>query len=108
MNHFMDAYKPDINSKLFNVLGTDDGYKGLPPTFFQICGLDPLRDEAMIYERKLREENGVTTKSQIYPGVPHGYWAMFPEWEKSKKFVNDTVKGIEWILSQNRLDQLEY
>ena len=28
---------------------------GLPPTFFQIAGLDPLRDEGLLYEKLLRE-----------------------------------------------------
>lgn len=47
--------------------------KGLPPAFFQLAGLDPLRDEALIYERLLREENNTPTKLTIYDGFGHMY-----------------------------------
>ncbi|EEB94038.1 hypothetical protein MPER_07220 [Moniliophthora perniciosa FA553] len=30
-------------------------YKGLPPAFIQVCGLDPLRDEGILYEKVLKE-----------------------------------------------------
>lgn len=36
--------------------------KSLPPCYMQVAGLDPLRDEALIWERVLREANGVATK----------------------------------------------
>lgn len=45
--------------------------KGLPPAFFQLGGLDPLRDEALIYERLLREENSTSTKLMVYDGYGH-------------------------------------
>jgi acetyl esterase/lipase len=37
----------------------------LPPTFFQICGLDPLRDDAFLYNRLLREA-GCKTYVKVY------------------------------------------
>lgn len=36
-------------------------HENLPPAYIQICGLDPLRDEALLYERLLRED-GIKTK----------------------------------------------
>jgi acetyl esterase/lipase len=36
-------------------------HTGLPPAYIQICGLDPLRDEGLLYERLLREQ-GVPTR----------------------------------------------
>ncbi|OCL04974.1 hypothetical protein AOQ84DRAFT_105538 [Glonium stellatum] len=102
---FMTNYNPDINSPLFNVLsaGADkekNAFKGLPPTVFQICGLDPLRDEALVYEQVLREEAGVKTKLYVYPGVPHGFWGFLPDWHVSKAFVRDTVEGMGWLLKE--------
>jgi acetyl esterase/lipase len=38
------------------------GHGGLPPQYFQICGADPRRDEALVYERILREREGTATK----------------------------------------------
>ena len=38
---------------------------GLPPTFFQIAGIDPLRDEGLLYEKLLREA-GVKTQLIMY------------------------------------------
>jgi acetyl esterase/lipase len=102
INIFMDAYKPDVESPLFNVLGLDDDQlKGTSPTFLQVCGLDPLRDEAMIYERELRRL-GVTTNIKVYPGVPHGFWGVFPTWQKSRDFVDDTIQGVAWLLEQKK------
>lgn len=74
------------------------GHGSLPPVYFQVCGLDPLRDEALIYERILREEYGIKTKLDIYPGLGHYFWTNWPHLEKSRTFVEDTVQGMRWLL----------
>ena len=40
-------------------------HANLPPTFFQICGLDPVRDDAFLYDRLLREA-GCKTYVKVY------------------------------------------
>lgn len=75
-------------------------HKDLPPAYFQVCGLDPLRDDGLIYERVLREEAGVKTKIDVYKGLGHYFWTNFPELEMSRTFVEDTVKGVKWLLEQ--------
>jgi acetyl esterase/lipase len=64
--------------------------------------MDPLRDEALVYERLLREDIGIKTKLNVYPGVPHGFWSVFPSFEGSKKFVAETVDGIAWLLEASK------
>jgi len=39
-------------------------FKDLPPLYIQVDGGDPLRDEAMLYERFMREA-GVATKMDM-------------------------------------------
>ena len=63
---------PDESSTLFSPL-LHENLKGLPPAFFQVCGLDPLRDEALIYESVLKE-NGVDTRLDVYDGFGHMFW----------------------------------
>ncbi|EMD36030.1 hypothetical protein CERSUDRAFT_53081 [Gelatoporia subvermispora B] len=38
---------------------------GVAPAYIQVCGADALRDEALLYERLLRED-GVQTKMDVY------------------------------------------
>ncbi|KAH6724390.1 alpha/beta hydrolase fold-3 domain-containing protein [Leptodontidium sp. 2 PMI_412] len=95
----------DMSSSLFVPFlygKTERGHKDLPPAYFQVCGLDPLRDEALIYERVLREESGVKTKLDVYKGLGHYFWTNFPELEMSRTFVEDTVKGMRWLLEQEK------
>jgi acetyl esterase/lipase len=56
--------------------------------------MDPLRDEGLIYEQTLREEWGVKTRMDIYPGLPHGFWSFYPTVGFSKKHLADTMNGM--------------
>ncbi|KAM0077291.1 hypothetical protein ACKRZS_010595 [Fusarium odoratissimum] len=96
---FMKAYKPDINSPLFVPFNHPRGHAGVPPTYIQVCGMDSLRDEGLIYERVLAEENGVPTRLDIYPGLPHHFWEFFPTLDQHiEKRTTDSVKAILWLL----------
>lgn len=78
------------------------GHRDLPPAYLQVCGLDPLHDEALIYERVLREEAGVRTRLDLYAGLGHYFWTNFPRLEASRRFVEDTVRGVKWLLEQQK------
>lgn len=97
MDATMGHWKPDIHSPLFSPFNSLKGPKGLPPTYFQVCGLDPLRDDGLVYEKELKA-NGVATRLDVYPGLPHGGWGFFPDLKQSKKFIVDTAKGYAWLL----------
>jgi len=100
-NNLPGSYNSDQMSPLAHPMAFES-HAGLPPTYFQICGKDPLRDEGLIYEEILREENGIKTLVDVYPGLPHGFWAIWPEASFSKKLHEDSVKGIKWLLEQSK------
>ena len=62
--------------------------------------MDPLRDEGLIYATMLEEDNGIKTRVEVYPGLPHGHWGFFPFLESSKKFRKEQVEGFGWLLGK--------
>ena len=64
------------------------------------CRMDPLRDDSLIYESVLREDYGVSTKLDVYSGVPHGAPDFFPMLPIAGKALDDMKAGVEWILNQ--------
>jgi acetyl esterase/lipase len=100
LDMFTRAYQPDEHDPLYAPFNHPKGHADLPPAYFQVCGLDPLRDDALIYERVLREEYGIATRLDIYPGLPHGFWASFPMLKSADKFRKDIVEGMGWLLGR--------
>ncbi|KAH6870990.1 Alpha/Beta hydrolase protein [Thelonectria olida] len=97
--HEYRSYAADVGSPIwspFNWPGSKP-HSGLPRTYFQICGLDVLRDEGLMYERVLRKDYGIPTKVDLYPGLPHMFVPNFPEHSATKKYPADTSRGIGWL-----------
>lgn len=95
-----DAYDQagfDIYSSKFSPFNALNPHIGMPPTYIQVCGLDPLRDDGLIYERALRE-NGVSTRMSVYSGVPHGHYSAWPHATTSRKWDFDVVSSAGWLL----------
>lgn len=65
--------------------------------FFSVCGWDPRRDEALLLEKLLKEE-GLDTRVDVYPGLPHGFWTTCPDLPVSKGWSRDLVNGVRWIV----------
>jgi acetyl esterase/lipase len=93
-----DALKPDVFSPLYSPL-LHENLSKLPAAFFQLCGLDPLKDEGVLYEKLLREDHGTRTKVEIYEGFGHMFWTNWPLMRRSTEFVNDTLVGVQWLLT---------
>ncbi|KIW29764.1 uncharacterized protein PV07_05553 [Cladophialophora immunda] len=108
-----EAFKPDPASKLCYPFDQHDprdggggagrgsvkhGHLGVAPAYFQVCGLDPARDDGLIYEKVLREECDVPTRLDLYRGWAHCWWAMFPDLDMSRRRMRDAVDGVGWLL----------
>jgi acetyl esterase/lipase len=96
---FMDIYRPDQHSPDFSPYNDVESFSKLPKTYVQVCGMDPLRDDGLIYEKTLRG-HGVDTRLDVYPGVPHAFSRVFPQLTQAFKFDVDTVLGFGWLLSR--------
>ena len=88
---------PDASSPLHSPFNSMTPHRDMPPTCIQVCGLDPLRDDGLVYERVLRDNN-VRTRLDVWPGAPHAHFAFFPFLAVSKKAVADIVMGFNWLL----------
>ncbi|VDB95977.1 unnamed protein product [Peniophora sp. CBMAI 1063] len=75
-------------------------FEGLPPMFVQVAGMDPLRDEGLLYER-LASEAGVETKLCVYPGVPHSFETEYYGIQAAQRFNNDLHEGVQWLLKRH-------
>ncbi len=89
----------DEKSFLWDPYIHPEGHAGVAKAFFQVCGLDPLRDEGVLYDRKLREA-GVLTRFELYKGHGHMFWTNYPNMEMSRRFVEDTLRGVRWLLEK--------
>ncbi|KAK4944546.1 hypothetical protein LTR10_015980 [Elasticomyces elasticus] len=97
---FMGAYQPDQQSPLFVPFNHPKGHSQIPPTYLQVCGLDSLRDEELIYESVLREDYKIPTRMDVYDGLPHHFWEFFPQLTSLvEKRIRDTVEGVKWLLN---------
>ncbi|THH13373.1 hypothetical protein EW146_g6827 [Bondarzewia mesenterica] len=99
MEFYISLTKPPPTDPDFSPL-LAASHANLPPLCMQVCGLDPLRDEGILYEKVLRE-SGVKTKLHVYPGAPHGFHLIFPDTKVSAQFDRDFTDAIKWILSMS-------
>ncbi|KAK8090528.1 hypothetical protein PG994_000033 [Apiospora phragmitis] len=73
--------------------------RGLPPTTFGVCGLDPLRDEGLLYAELLTEAD-VPTNIHVFKGLPHGFHSAGNKLKASAHWATVMHGGIKWALEQ--------
>ncbi|KAH8881208.1 alpha/beta-hydrolase [Thozetella sp. PMI_491] len=76
------------------------GHVGLPPVYFQVSGMGLMRDDTLVYETVLREESGVPTRLDLYPGFPHCGLMLFSHLLLRQKWEADRLAGLTWLLDQ--------
>jgi acetyl esterase/lipase len=94
---FNGAWSPDFTDERVTPFAAKDPYVKFPRTYVQVCGLDPLRDDGLLYEKVLKKA-GTDTRINVYKGLPHASWAFLPMLKSSKVIVKDTIKGFGWLL----------
>lgn len=97
IKYFAEKYGAPPSDKRYSPLLYSSHKGEANKAFFQTCGWDPRRDEAILYSQLL-ENDGIGTRSKIYKGLPHGFWTTCPELPESKDAIQDTVNGVKWLL----------
>ncbi|KAM5385171.1 hypothetical protein ACJZ2D_001132 [Fusarium nematophilum] len=96
VTQFLGYYNaPPEDIRVSPLLAAD--LSGLPCTYIQIAGADPLRDDGFAYAEKLQQA-GVPVKVSIYPGLPHGF--MMLPLAASATSNQDLTKAIKWMIGE--------
>ncbi|KAF2731114.1 alpha/beta-hydrolase [Polyplosphaeria fusca] len=89
---------PDLHDTKCNPgNATPEQVRGMPKTVFGIAGLDPLRDEGLLYAKMLAE-NGVPVKVNLFKGVPHGFTRFGGKLRAVRDWEGVVEGGLGWIL----------
>ncbi|KAJ9157491.1 hypothetical protein NKR23_g277 [Pleurostoma richardsiae] len=101
------AYAPDFRSRWWSPTAdlTKSSARGVhfPPCHINACGLDPLRDDAIVFEKVLAAR-GDKTNMIVFPDDGHAAWMAMPFPHKSKDptSAEGTMLGMEWLLKGRR------
>lgn len=53
----------------------------------------------MIYEKVLREE-GIETRVDVFPGLPHAFWVSLPQAGFSRDQRVKAEEGLRWLFER--------
>ena len=68
-----------------------------PPTFIAAGECDPLRDDSIEFDERLREA-GVPSHVQVYAGMPHNFMSYTRFSRTARKFLSDFINAAQnWV-----------
>ena len=70
---------------------------GLPPAYVMCGDLDLFRDEDIDYAQRLMAA-GIAVDLAIFPGAPHGFDAMVPQADLTRRSVDHLMRALESVL----------
>ncbi|EEU45631.1 uncharacterized protein NECHADRAFT_40931 [Fusarium vanettenii 77-13-4] len=97
IDYFSEKYGAPPEDKRLSPLLFDSHADIAKKAYFAICGWDPRRDEALLLDQILQEE-GLSTKKHVYQGLPHGFWTTCPDLSVSKKWLEDLLEWLRWMI----------
>ncbi|XP_078614213.1 arylacetamide deacetylase-like [Branchiostoma floridae x Branchiostoma japonicum] len=97
-----DDMKDLLNPYYSPLMAEDADLSGLPNTYVTVCGTDVLRDDGIMYARRL-EMAGVQVRLASYPSGFHGVMSMdlalkHFEFEVGKQMLQDLVTYVRELL----------
>nr|GME46617.1 Zinc finger DPH-type [Neofusicoccum parvum] len=105
LEYIKGMYKADVRSDLFAPVNSEGwlalgNAEKMPPYYLQVCGMDPVRDDGLVFEKMLREA-GVKTRIDVIPGVPHGPDVFAAVGlAAAKKARKDSIMALGWLLGK--------
>lgn len=97
--------RPDVHSPWFSPINLDlsrvrDEHPG--KVYVQCGNLDILRDDALIYEQILRDEDIAETRIDVFEGYDHAAWISLPFPQcHSQEMREKTLDGMAWLLGRD-------
>lgn len=80
----------------------DDEHDGLPPrAYVQVCGLDVLRDEGLLWTELARQRSGTESRVDVYSGLPHGFW-RFRQMRVSREWLDNLLAGVRYVQGEGK------
>lgn len=78
-------------------------YKGLPPVYVDVGGLDVFRDEIIEFVARLYKDD-VEVEFHLYPGVPHGWEGSGDIWVVRRALEN-RVRAVRAVLREGAAEE---
>lgn len=100
------GYQPEEKSRWWSPVNAlpavgSGGSANYPKCYITACGLDPLRDDAVVFEKMLAAR-GYQSKIIVFPDDSHACWSVmpFPTNSKNPTMKEGTMAGMKWLLQQ--------